>query len=150
MAERYGEAAKAEHFRSFDTICSATQERQDAIVQLLADEREPLDLMLIVGGYNSSNTTHLAALAREKGVRGYHIEDADCIDPAAGTIRHQPVGTRAETQEAGWLPPASSATPLTIGLTAGASTPNNKIGDTVARICATAGLADELARVLAA
>jgi 4-hydroxy-3-methylbut-2-enyl diphosphate reductase len=140
MARRWGEAALPEHFRSFDTICSATQERQDAIVALLA---EPLDVMLIVGGYNSSNTTHLAALAREKGVRGYHIEDADCIDPAAGTIRHQPVGAKHETTDAAWLGAAR-----VVGLTAGASTPNNKIGETVARVCAAAGLAEELGRML--
>ncbi|HEU4699061.1 MAG TPA: 4-hydroxy-3-methylbut-2-enyl diphosphate reductase [Gemmatimonadales bacterium] len=145
MAARYGEAAKAEHFRSFDTICSATQERQDAIVQLLADEREPLDLMLIVGGYNSSNTTHLAALAREKGVRGYHIEDADCLDPAAGTVRHQPVGAKHEVTDTAWLGDAR-----VIGITAGASTPNNKIGETIARVCETAGVGAELARVLEA
>ena len=140
MARRYGEAALAGHFRSFDTICSATQERQDAIVDLLT---EPLDVLLIVGGYNSSNTCHLAALAREKGVRGYHIEDADCVDPVAGTIRHQPVGAKHEVVEGGWL----GASRL-IGLTAGASTPNNKIGETVARVCETAGLGETLATLL--
>jgi 4-hydroxy-3-methylbut-2-enyl diphosphate reductase len=142
MARRWGEAALPEHFRSFDTICSATQERQDAIAALL---EEPLDVMLVVGGYNSSNTTHLAALAREKGVRSYHIEDADCIDPAGGTIRHQPVGTKQETTDAAWLGDARL-----VGLTAGASTPNNKIGETVARVCATAGLTGELERILTA
>ncbi len=64
MERRYGEAA-GDHFRSFDTICSATQERQDAVVALLD---EPLDLMVVVGGYNSSNTCHLAALVHSRGV----------------------------------------------------------------------------------
>ena len=77
MLRRYGEAALAEHFRTFDTICSATQERQDAMVTLL---EQPLELMIVVGGYNSSNTTHLAALSRERGIRTYHIEDAAAID----------------------------------------------------------------------
>src|SRR5690606_34889016 len=125
---------------SFDTICSATQERQDAIVQLLD---EPLDLMVVVGGYNSSNTTHLAALVEEKGRRGYHIEDAHCIDPAAGTIRHQPTGTKHEVTDSDWLNGARI-----IALTAGASTPNNKIGETVLRICETAGVRDELEKAV--
>ena len=136
MARRYGAEQLAGHFRSFDTICSATQERQDAIKDMLAD---PPELMLVIGGYNSSNTCHLAALAEEKGVRGYHIEDADCVDPVAGTIRHQPVGTKHEVVEPGWL-----GTARLVGLTAGASTPNNKIGETVARVCETAGLGETL------
>jgi len=120
-----------EHFRSFDTICSATQERQDAVVQLLAD---PVDLMLVIGGYNSSNTCALAALAAGRGIRTFHVEDAESINPVEGTIRHQPIRTKSEITEAGWL--GSSAI---IGVTAGASTPNNKIGETVLRVCALAG-----------
>src|SRR5438046_3806666 len=88
MSQRYGETALAEHFRTFDTICSATQDRQDAVLKLIA---EPLDLMVVIGGYNSSNTTHLAAICHEK-VPTYHVEDAGCIDPAAGAIRFRPVG----------------------------------------------------------
>lgn len=140
MARRYGDAALPEHFRSFDTICSATQDRQDAIVALL---REPLDLMVIVGGYNSSNTTHLAALVEEKGVRGYHIEDAECVATDREAIRHQPVGAKHEVETAGWLGDARI-----IGITAGASTPNNKIGETIGRICALAGLSAELERAI--
>lgn len=132
MIKRYGEAALTDHFRSFDTICSATQERQDAIVQLL---EEPLDVMIVVGGYNSSNTCHLAALVHSKGVRTFHIEDADGIAAAAGTIRHQPVGTKQERSDADWLGSARL-----IGITAGASTPNNKVGETIARVCETAGV----------
>ena len=131
MARRYGEAA-AEHFRSFDTICSATQERQDAVVALLD---EPLDLMVVVGGYNSSNTCHLAALVHSRGVRVFHIEDADAVDPESGAVRHQPIGTKREERTDRWLGDARI-----IGITAGASTPNNKIGETVARICRTAGV----------
>ena len=130
MVRRYGDAA-GEHFRSFDTICSATQERQDAVVALL---NEPLDVMVVVGGYNSSNTCHLAALVRSRGVPVFHIEDADAVDPAAGAVRHQPIGTKREEITPGWLGDARI-----IGITAGASTPNNKIGETVARICRTAG-----------
>lgn len=93
MIRRYGSEVLDQHFRSFDTICSATQERQDAVLDLL---REPLDLMVVVGGYNSSNTCHLAALVSHHGVPVYHIEDADAIDVASGTIRHQPIGTKIE------------------------------------------------------
>ncbi len=132
MARRYGNAALPAHFRSFDTICSATQERQDAVEALLAD---PPDLMITVGGYNSSNTTHLAAMVAERGVRGFHIEDASCIDPEGATIRHQPVGVKHEVVEHAWFGGARL-----IGITAGASTPNNKIGETIERICRTAGV----------
>ncbi len=137
LARRYGEDRLADHFRSFDTICSATQERQDAVDALLAN---PPDLMLVIGGYNSSNTCALAALAEGKGVRTYHIEDASGIDPVAGTIRFQPVRTKSERVESAWLP-----VPGVIGLTAGASTPNNKIGETVVRTCETAGISLEKA-----
>ena len=131
MTKRYGEAALAGHFRTFDTICSATQDRQDAVLKLIA---EPLDLMVVIGGYNSSNTTHLAAICHEK-VPTYHVEDASCIDPEAGAIRFRPVGDQEEQRRGGWLP----AGPVTIGITAGASTPNNKIGETIVRIAATRG-----------
>jgi 4-hydroxy-3-methylbut-2-en-1-yl diphosphate reductase len=136
IERRYGAAALADHFRSFDTICSATQERQDAVVALM---QEPLDVMVVVGGYNSSNTCHLAALVQSKGVRTFHIEDADGVDPAAGTIRHQPIGTKHEVTTSDWLGEGR-----VIGITAGASTPNNKVGETVARICALAGVGEEL------
>jgi 4-hydroxy-3-methylbut-2-enyl diphosphate reductase len=140
MARRYGEAHRDEHFRSFDTICSATQERQDAVLALL---EEPLDLMVVVGGYNSSNTCNLAAICAAKGVRTVHIEDADCIDVAAGAVRHQPILTKAEERLEGWLSGARR-----IGLTAGASTPNNKIGETVARICESTGVMSDLSAAL--
>jgi 4-hydroxy-3-methylbut-2-enyl diphosphate reductase len=131
MVRRHGDAA-GEHFRSFDTICSATQERQDAVVALLD---EPLDVMIVVGGYNSSNTCHLAALVHSRGVRVFHIEDADAVDPETGSLRHQPIGAKQEVVTEHWLGEARS-----IGITAGASTPNNKIGETVARSCRTAGV----------
>lgn len=132
MIRRYGADAERDHVRTFDTICSATQERQDAMLALLD---EPLDVMVVVGGYNSSNTCHLAALAHRRGVLTYHIEDSDCIDVEAKSIRHQPVGTKQEQRQSNWLGDSRR-----IGLTAGASTPNNKIGDTAARIVASAGV----------
>jgi 4-hydroxy-3-methylbut-2-enyl diphosphate reductase len=132
VIRRYGAEALDQHFRSFDTICSATQERQDAVLSLLEGR---LDIMVVVGGYNSSNTCHLAALVAQHGVPTYHIEDAEGVDVGTGDIRHQPVGSKAEMVSVGWLEGAS-----TIGITAGASTPNNKVGETIARICAVAGV----------
>src|SRR5215213_6614514 len=132
MSRRYGAEALGEHFRSFDTICSATQERQDAVLALL---RQSLDLMIVVGGYNSSNTCHLAALVHQHGVPTYHIEDADAIDVASGAIRYQPIGTKSEVTGREWLGQSR-----TIGITAGASTPNNKVGETIVRISAVAGI----------
>ena len=139
VVARYGGATLADHFRSFDTICSATQDRQDAVLRLLKDS---VDLVVVVGGYNSSNTNHLAALCAER-VPTYHIQDADCIVPEAGTIRHKPVGTQQEVEVPGWLAPG----PHVVGITAGASTPNNKVGEAITRIFATRGIS--LAAVLA-
>jgi 4-hydroxy-3-methylbut-2-en-1-yl diphosphate reductase len=141
LALRYGADDLARHFRSFDTICSATQERQDAVLQMMQD---PPQIMVVIGGYNSSNTNHLAHLCREY-TTAYHIADATCIDPDAGTIRHKPelAADAPETVTPAWLPDG----PLTIGLTAGASTPNNKIGETIERILATRGEAVETDRI---
>jgi 4-hydroxy-3-methylbut-2-enyl diphosphate reductase len=130
MARARGESYRAENFRSFDTICSATQDRQDAVEELL---REPLDAMLVIGGYNSSNTISLAAICAAK-VPTYHVEDATCIDPERGTVRHWDAARKGETETSGWLSPSGS---IRVGITAGASTPNNKIGDAVARVLAT-------------
>jgi 4-hydroxy-3-methylbut-2-en-1-yl diphosphate reductase len=134
LARRFGEEELGAHFRSFDTICSATQERQDAVLKIM---RDPPDVMIVIGGYNSSNTNHLAHLCREY-CRTYHIADASCIDTAAGTIRHKPelAADAPEVTTADWLP----AGPLKVGLTAGASTPNNKIGETIERLLATRGV----------
>jgi 4-hydroxy-3-methylbut-2-enyl diphosphate reductase len=133
VAARYGAAALAEHFRSFDTICSATQDRQDAVLKLLEDS---VDVAVVIGGYNSSNTNHLAALCAAK-LPTYHIQDASCIDPQARTIRHKPVGSQQEVEAREWL----AAGPVVVGVTAGASTPNNKVGETIERIFACRGIA---------
>jgi 4-hydroxy-3-methylbut-2-en-1-yl diphosphate reductase len=144
IARRYGDDYRAANFRTFDTICSATQDRQDAVEELL---REPLDAMVVIGGYNSSNTISLAALCADR-VPTFHVEDATSIDPVARTIVYRPAGVRhseATTRE--WMPDAG---PVRIGLTAGASTPNNKIGETVARIFATRGIDVRAAGIAAA
>jgi 4-hydroxy-3-methylbut-2-enyl diphosphate reductase len=133
MERAHGAEHRAAHFRSFDTICSATQDRQDAVKALL---EEPLDVMLVIGGYNSSNTMSLAALCSEH-VPTYHIESPEALDVGAGTVTFRPVGPHAAEQvRAGWLP----AGEVRVGLTAGASTPNSKIGETVARLLAMRGV----------
>jgi 4-hydroxy-3-methylbut-2-en-1-yl diphosphate reductase len=134
MARRHGDDYRNVNFRTFDTICSATQDRQDAVQELL---REPLDVMVVIGGYNSSNTISLAALCAER-VPTYHIEDATSIDPDAQRIAYRLAGVQhREATGTDWL---AASGPVRVGLTAGASTPNNKIGETVARIFATRGI----------
>jgi 4-hydroxy-3-methylbut-2-enyl diphosphate reductase len=134
MARARGAAARAEQFRTFDTICSATQERQDAVTELL---QEPLDAMIVIGGFNSSNTISLAALCAER-VPTYHVESAAAIDPQHRSIHFRRAGVKhVEADETNWLPMSGQ---VRVGLTAGASTPNNKIGEAIVRIFATRGL----------
>ena len=135
MVEGSGEDYAESNFRSFGTICSATQERQDAI-ETMMDEGPPA-VMIVIGGYNSSNTDHLAHLCRQFTTT-YHIEDAACIDLENGTIRHKPdVGSSTPEEVAtDWLPNGS----FDLGMTAGASTPNNKIGEALLRILEIRGV----------
>ena len=139
MVEQYGEENLAEHFELFDTICSATQDRQDALFELL---EHPLDVAIIVGGYNSSNTNNLAIIAKDRVPRSYHIASGDCIN--GNVIRHKPPGTpldpREEVEDEGWL----SAGPVRVGLTAGASTPNSQIGLAIGQILEARNLSPEL------
>jgi 4-hydroxy-3-methylbut-2-enyl diphosphate reductase len=132
LARRYGAERLDDHFRSFDTICSATQERQDAVLDLI---EEPLDVMVVIGGYNSSNTNHLAKICTARRTT-YHIGDANCIEPESGRIRFKPVDADVESVRDGWLDGVSR-----VGITAGASTPNNKIGEAIERVLATRGVA---------
>jgi 4-hydroxy-3-methylbut-2-enyl diphosphate reductase len=127
MIERYGERDLAGHFQAFDTICSATQDRQDAVVALMKDK--PVDLMVVIGGYNSSNTCNLARLCAASAAT-FHIADPDCLISAT-EIRHRPVGTKAEIVTTGWLPTSGS---VTIGLTSGASTPDNLVGAAIEKL----------------
>jgi 4-hydroxy-3-methylbut-2-enyl diphosphate reductase len=131
MVDRYGAEEAAQRFRAFDTICSATQDRQDAILRLL--DEGGLDVMVVIGGYNSSNTQALARICAAR-LPTYHIQGALCIEEDA--IRHKPVGQAEEVRLTGWLP----AGPVRIGLTAGASTPNNVVGEVVQRLLAARGL----------
>jgi len=131
MADRYGAGAVAEHYRAFDTICSATQDRQDAVVALL--DAYPVDLMVVIGGYNSSNTLNLAKICAAR-VPTYHVADAACL-VSPDEIRHRPAGQPAEITTRGWMPAGG---PLRVGLTAGASTPDNLVGATILKLAAFA------------
>jgi 4-hydroxy-3-methylbut-2-en-1-yl diphosphate reductase len=131
MIDRYGADTIDQHYRMFDTICGATQERQDALIQLL---QEPLDIMLVVGGYNSSNTTHLAEMSAER-VPSYFIRNASKIlSPDA--IVHFDLHKQEEILTEKWLPEGK----VYVGITAGASCPNNLIDDTVRRLFALRGV----------
>ncbi len=122
MARAFGADYRAQHHRTFDTICSATQDRQDAVNALL---EEPLDAMIVIGGFNSSNTISLAALCAER-VPTYHVEDAEWIDPERRALHYRVAGVKhVEADATDWLAPEGA---VRVGITAGASTPNNKIG----------------------
>ncbi|HYF50262.1 MAG TPA: 4-hydroxy-3-methylbut-2-enyl diphosphate reductase [Planctomycetota bacterium] len=127
FVEKYGEEETKTRFRMQDTICSATQDRQDAVNEMM---NEKPDVMIVIGGYNSSNTTHLAEIPLHNGVPAYHIDDAACMI-SRSQIKHLPIGTHEEVICENWFP---TKRPLVIGVTAGASTPNNKIGDTIVRL----------------
>lgn len=132
MRTRHGDVALADHFRAFDTICSATQERQDAVTALL--DTHALDLMVVVGGYNSSNTCNLARICADR-VLTFHLAEPDgLLSPSE--IRHRPVGapstvTGIEATRLDWLPKTG---PVVVGLTAGASTPNNIVGEVIRKL----------------
>jgi 4-hydroxy-3-methylbut-2-en-1-yl diphosphate reductase len=130
VRDRYGEAELAVRFRAFDTICSATQDRQDAVLRMLG--AGGLDLMVVIGGYNSSNTQALAKICAER-LPTYHISGPEGVQEDG--IRHRPVGSKHDAISPSWLPAGA----VTVGLTAGASTPNNVVGDVVERILSLRG-----------
>lgn len=125
ITERYGDQDVNHRFRHFDTICTATQDRQDAVNKLV---REDIDVMIIIGGYNSSNTNHLCEIS-SLYKPAYHISDASCI-VSATTIRHKPAARTEEVTGENWLPEGE----VIIGITAGASTPDRLVGEVIDRI----------------
>ncbi len=132
MERRYGKEASDGHFRVFDTICGATQDRQDALSKLL---HTPMDLLIVVGGYNSSNTSHLAEMG-EKVLPTYFIKNAAKMS-SVRKIRHWNQHTSQEVETSDWLPVDR---PVTVGITAGASCPNNLIEDTIRKLVELRGL----------
>lgn len=126
MVAKHGEPTLPDHFRFFDTICGATQERQDALKKLLTD---PMDLLIVVGGYNSSNTSHLAEMGEGK-LPTFFIRNASKMTSAA-QITHYDQHKKEEVETANWLPLDRN---LIVGVTAGASCPNNLIEDAIRRV----------------
>ncbi len=132
MASKYGEGEIDRHFRFFDTICGATQDRQDALEKLL---REPMDILLVIGGYNSSNTSHLAEMGEAK-LPTFFIKNAAKM-VSDRLIVHYDQHLQKEVETSNWLPPGR----ITVGITAGASCPNNLIEDTIHRLFELRGVA---------
>jgi 4-hydroxy-3-methylbut-2-en-1-yl diphosphate reductase len=128
MMKKYNTAELNDHFQSFNTICDATQERQDAMFKLVDEQ---LDLMLVIGGYNSSNTTHLQEISIEHQIPSYHI-DSDVRILPNNQIEHKPLGKDLEIAE-NWLP----AGKIVVGVTSGASTPDKVVEDAIERIFAS-------------
>jgi 4-hydroxy-3-methylbut-2-en-1-yl diphosphate reductase len=127
MIRKYGPQQINEHFLSFNTICDATQERQDAMYKIID---QPMDLMVVIGGYNSSNTTHLQEISVERQIPSYHIDSADRIGPG-NRVEHKPLHRDLEVQD-DWLPEG----PLVVGITSGASTPDKVVEDTLLKLFA--------------
>ncbi len=138
MIARYGLDSIADHFRSFDTICSATQERQDAVQEMV---KKDLDLILVVGGFNSSNTTHLIEIASQH-TRAYHIEDVSHI-VSPTELHHQNWLTHKVEVATDWLPQL----PMKVGFTAGASTPNRAVGAVIQRLVELTGNQEEFSQL---
>lgn len=128
MLKKYPPTELNDHFMSFNTICDATQERQDAMLDLV---KEKLDLMVVIGGFNSSNTTHLQEIAIEYNIPSYHIDSDDRL-LEGNRIEHKPLGKPLEIQE-NWLPQGK----ITVGVTSGASTPDKVVEEVIKKIFAS-------------
>jgi 4-hydroxy-3-methylbut-2-en-1-yl diphosphate reductase len=127
MIRKFGVTEADQHFLSpGDTICDATQERQDAMLQLVD---ESLDLVIVIGGYNSSNTGHLYEIAADATKSAYHIDGPDCIGPG-NQVTHLPIGSKQTITTTPFLPDGN----ITIGITAGASTPDQVIAGVIQQI----------------
>jgi 4-hydroxy-3-methylbut-2-en-1-yl diphosphate reductase len=137
ILDRDGPEEGAKNFRFFDTICGATQERQDALRVLL---QEKMNLLLVVGGYNSSNTSHLAEMG-EAELPTFFVRGADKLE-SSQRITHFNLHRKAEITTEDWLPNG----PVVVGITAGASCPNNLIEETIIRVYELRGIKPEQIR----
>ncbi|NJM21945.1 MAG: 4-hydroxy-3-methylbut-2-enyl diphosphate reductase [Richelia sp. SM1_7_0] len=125
MMKKYNPAELNQHFQSFNTICDATQERQDAMLELV---EEKLDLMIVIGGFNSSNTSHLQEIAVERELPSYHIDSVERI-LSADSIEHCQLNGNIEISNQ-WLPDEK----IVVGITSGASTPDKVVEDVIQKI----------------
>ncbi len=128
MLKKYGPLELNEHFHSFNTICDATQERQDAMFSLVDAD---IDLMVVIGGFNSSNTTHLQEIAIERNLPSFHIDSAARVGPD-NRIEHKPLHSDELAIETDWLP----AGKISVGVTSGASTPDKAVQEVIEKIFA--------------
>lgn len=139
ILDRDGAEVGRHNFQVFDTICGATQERQDSLFHLL---RHPLDVLLVVGGYNSSNTTHLVEIG-EQQLPTFFIRTAECLRSLEQIIHFDLHLKSEKTSYSGKL---ADSGPVVIGITAGASCPNNLIEDTLLRVFQLRGISPEKVR----
>ena len=126
MLKKYGPTDLSEHFLAFNTICDATEERQDAMFSLVD---EPLDLLVVIGGFNSSNTTHLQEIAISRGIRSFHIDTPERIGDEINSITHKPLGQDL-VEEMNFLPEG----PVNVGITSGASTPDRVVEHVIQKL----------------
>jgi len=136
MIQAYGPEHAAENFAAFDTICDATQVRQDAIQEMSANEADDLDFILVVGGWDSSNTAHLLEIPIHAGVPAYHINVPSCISPD-GSITHRTVDGEIVTTP-NFLPLDRKAI---VGVTSGASTPDSVVQECLEQLVLLKSLA---------
>ena len=125
MMKKYGPTELWKHFQSFNTICDATQERQDAMLELV---EEKLDLMIVIGGFNSSNTAHLQEITVEKQLPSYHVDSVERI-LSENSIEHRQLNGDIEISQK-WLPDGK----IVVGITSGASTPDKVVEDVIKKI----------------
>jgi len=132
MLRKYGPSQLNDHFLAFNTICDATEERQDAMFSLVD---ESLDLLVVIGGFNSSNTTHLQEIALAKGIRSFHIDTPERIGELTNTITHKPLSDELRT-ESNFLPEGE----VHVGITSGASTPDRIVEHVIQKLINLADL----------
>ena len=125
MMQKYGPTELNQHFQNFNTICDATQERQDAMLELV---EENVDLIIVIGGFNSSNTTQLQQIAFDRGIPSYHIDCGERIQSIHNIEHRQLTGELVISEN--WLP----AGEIKVGVTSGASTPDKVVEDIIEKI----------------
>ena len=128
MLKKYGPANINDHFLAFNTICDATEERQDAMFSLVDED---LDILVVIGGFNSSNTTHLQEIAITNNIQSFHIDTPDRISVENNSICHKPLESELVLKK-DFIPKGQ----ITVGITSGASTPDKVVADVIEKLVA--------------
>ena len=126
MLSKYGPQNINDHFLAFNTICDATEERQEAMFSLVDED---LDILVVIGGFNSSNTTHLQEIAISKNIQSFHIDTPDRISVENCSIEHKPLGSDL-IEKVNFLPKGD----IKVGITSGASTPDKVVADVIEKL----------------